>query len=73
MVLLLAKVTSPVVGKQVGLVNVNLALGLALTAMVCVTESLQPPVVVNTYLMVCVPKPANDGVKLPAASVPGPE
>ena len=73
MVLLLANVTRPVVGKQVGLVNVNLAIGLARTNMVCVTESLQPPAVVNTYLMVCVPKPASEGVKFPAASVPGPE
>ena len=73
MVLLLVNDTSPVVGKQVGLVNVKLALGLALTRMVCVIESLQPPAVVNTYLIVCVPIPASDGVKLPDASVPGPE
>ena len=58
--------------RQISLLTVNAAVGLGLTRMVLDSESLHPPAVVNLYHMVCNPGPASDGVKLPAASVPGP-
>ncbi len=46
--------------------------GLAPTVIVEEAESLQFPLAVNTYHIVCVPAPAIEGLKFPAGSVPGP-
>ena len=53
-------------------VLVNDATGFALTSIVCEIESTQLAELVNLYQIVCVPAPASEGEKLPAAFVPGP-
>ena len=64
--------TNPVVGKHAAAGNVKLDAGFAYTVMVCVLVATQLPVPVNVYVMVCMPGPAREGLKLPAPSTPVP-
>ena len=72
MVEVLVKLTWPLGGRHKPEGMVKSAFGFARTRMVREMESVQPALVVYLYQMVCVPVPAVTGLKLPAASVPGP-
>ena len=60
--------TNPVVGKHAAAGKLKLDAGFAYTVIVCVLVAIQPPVDVKVYVIVCVPAPAVDGLKFPAAS-----
>ena len=72
MVDVLVKLTTPFAGKQPPEGMVKFGAALALTRIVLDIESVHPALVVYLYQMVWVPIPAVTGLKLPAASVPGP-